>query len=75
MDGNAGRGRWASGLSAAPYLWRWLAVTGVISLASAVSYALRLGPAAVKGSPPNGHRPESDPSSSAPGNSTRRAAN
>jgi hypothetical protein len=32
----------ASGLTAAPYLWRWLAVTGVMFLASAVSYALRL---------------------------------
>jgi hypothetical protein len=58
----------ASGLSTAPYLWRWLAVTGVTFLASAVSYALRLRHAAVKGSPPAGHRPESDPSSSvAPG--------
>jgi hypothetical protein len=58
----------ASGLSTAPYLWRWLAVTGVMFLASAVSYALRLRHAAVKGSPPAGHRPESDPSSSvAPG--------
>jgi hypothetical protein len=54
----------ASGLTAAPYLWRWLAVTGVMFLASAVSYALRLRHAAVKGSPPNGHRPESDPPSS-----------
>ena len=54
----------ASGLTAAPYLWRWLAVTGVMFLASAVSYALRLRHAAVKGSPRNGHKPESDPSSS-----------
>jgi hypothetical protein len=54
----------ASGLSAAPYVWRWLAVTGVMFLASAVRYALRLRHAASKGSPPNGHRPASDPSSS-----------
>ena len=54
----------ASGLSAAPYLWRWLAVTGVMFLASAVSYALRLRHAAVKRSPPNGRRPEGDPPSS-----------
>ena len=47
----------ASGLTAAPYLWRWLAVTGVMFLASAVGYALRLRHAAVKGSPPSGHRP------------------
>jgi hypothetical protein len=32
----------ASGLSAAPYLWRWLAVTGVLFAASAVCYALSL---------------------------------
>ncbi len=32
----------ASGLSTAPYLWRWLAVTGVMFTISAVSYALRL---------------------------------
>lgn len=42
----------ASGLSADPYLYRWLAVTGVMFLTSAVSYALRLRHAAVKGSPP-----------------------
>lgn len=30
----------ASGLSTAPYLWRWLAVTGVLFGASAVCYAL-----------------------------------
>jgi hypothetical protein len=54
----------ASGLSAAPYLWRWLAVTGVMFLTSAVSYALRLRRAAVQSSPPDGHRPEGDPSSS-----------
>ena len=32
----------ASGLSAAPYPWRWIAVTGVMFLASDVSCALRL---------------------------------
>lgn len=32
----------ASGLSTAPYLWRWLAVTGVMFTASAVCYALSM---------------------------------
>jgi hypothetical protein len=32
----------ASGLSTQPYLWRWLAITGVIFAISAVTYALRL---------------------------------
>jgi hypothetical protein len=31
----------ASGLATQPYLWRWLAVTGVLFAASAVIYALR----------------------------------
>jgi hypothetical protein len=31
----------ASGLTTQPYLWRWLAVTGVLFAASAVIYALR----------------------------------
>ena len=31
----------ASGLTTQPYLWRWLAVTGVLFTASAVTYALR----------------------------------
>jgi hypothetical protein len=31
----------ASGLTTHPYLWRWLAVTGVLFAASAVIYALR----------------------------------
>ena len=31
----------ASGLTTHPYLWRWLAVTGVLFAGSAVSYALR----------------------------------
>ena len=44
----------ASGLSAAPYLWRWLAVTGVMFLASAVSYALRLRRAGGEGRSANG---------------------
>lgn len=47
----------ASGLSAAPYLWRWLAVTGVMFLASAAGYALRLRHAAAQGRPPEGRRP------------------
>ena len=29
----------ASGLTTQPYLWRWLAVTGVLFAVSAVSYA------------------------------------
>jgi hypothetical protein len=32
----------ASGLTTAPYLWRWLAVTGVMFMMSAVVYAIRL---------------------------------
>jgi hypothetical protein len=32
----------ASGLSTAPYLWRWLAVTGALFAGSAVCYALSL---------------------------------
>ena len=32
----------ASGLSTGPYLWRWLAVTGVMFAISAISYAWRL---------------------------------
>jgi len=31
----------ASGLATQPYLWRWLAVTGILFAGSAVSYALR----------------------------------
>jgi hypothetical protein len=31
----------ASGLTTQPYLWRWLAVTGVLFAGSAVLYALR----------------------------------
>ena len=31
----------ASGLSTEPYLWRWLAITGVMFAISAVSYAVR----------------------------------
>jgi hypothetical protein len=36
------RYRRASGLSASPYLWRWLAVTGTAFAASAVWYAVSL---------------------------------
>lgn len=32
----------ASGLPTRPYLWRWLAITGVLFIVSAVSYAIRL---------------------------------
>jgi hypothetical protein len=35
------RYRRASGLSASPYLWRWLAVTGTLFVISAVWYAVR----------------------------------
>jgi hypothetical protein len=38
---SADRYRRASGLSASPYLWRWLAVTGTAFAASAVWYAVR----------------------------------
>jgi hypothetical protein len=38
----------ASGLSASPYLWRWLAVTGVLFAASAAAYALALRRAAAR---------------------------
>jgi len=31
----------ASGLATQPYLWRWLAITGVLFTVSAVAYALR----------------------------------
>lgn len=34
--------RHASGRSDAPYLWRWLAVTAVLALASATAYAVRV---------------------------------
>jgi hypothetical protein len=36
----------ASGLSTSPYIWRWLAVTGVLFAASATAYALALRRAA-----------------------------
>jgi len=32
----------ASGLSTSPYIWRWLAVTGVLFVASATAYALAM---------------------------------
>jgi hypothetical protein len=32
----------ASGLNTQPYLWRWLAITGVMFVISAVTYALRM---------------------------------
>jgi hypothetical protein len=38
----------ASGLTTHPYLWRWLAVTGVLFAASAVIYALRWRRAAAR---------------------------
>jgi hypothetical protein len=38
----------ASGLSTGPYLWRWLAVTGVLFAASATAYALALRRAAAR---------------------------
>ena len=39
----------ASGLTTQPYLWRWLAVTGVLFAASAVVYALAWRRAAARG--------------------------
>lgn len=39
---SAARYQRASGLSTDPYLWRWLAVTGVMFAVSAASYALAL---------------------------------
>ena len=38
----------ASGLTTQPYLWRWLAVTGVLFAGSAVIYALRCRRAATR---------------------------
>jgi hypothetical protein len=38
----------ASGLTTRPYLWRWLAVTGVMFTMSAVCYALRMRRASVQ---------------------------
>jgi hypothetical protein len=40
--------RRASGLSTAPYLWRWLAVTGVMFAVSAACYALSLRRASLR---------------------------
>lgn len=39
---SAGTYHRASGLTTGPYIWRWLAVTGVLFAASAVAYALAL---------------------------------
>ena len=39
---SAGSYNQASGLATGPYLWRWLAITGVMFTISAVSYAVRL---------------------------------
>ncbi|MEP7025174.1 MAG: hypothetical protein ABJB47_15540 [Actinomycetota bacterium] len=41
----------ASGLPASPYLWRWLAVTGVMFTLSAVAYALAMRRAATRDRP------------------------
>ena len=55
----------ASGLTTQPYLWRWLAVTGVLFAASAVVYALAWRRAAARArrqsrrpGPEAGHRPD-----------------
>jgi len=46
---SAGTYHRASGLTAQPYLWRWLAVTGALFLASAASYAVALRRASARG--------------------------
>ena len=51
----------ASGLTTQPYVWRWLAVTGVMFLVSAVSYALRLRHATAKDAPPPRAKPSRRP--------------
>ncbi len=45
---SAARYHLASGLSTAPYLWRWLAVTGVLFAVSAICYALSLRRASMR---------------------------
>jgi hypothetical protein len=42
----------ASGLSTGPYLWRWLAITGVMFAISAITYAWRLRRLAARDRPP-----------------------
>lgn len=48
-------------LSAAPYLWHWLAVTGTLFLLSAVVFALRLRGQSRAAAPPAGQADPADP--------------
>ena len=69
----------ASGLTTQPYLWRWLAVTGVLFAGSAIIYALRwrrasararkqaARPPAQQPPPPAAHDPVPAPSAPRPG--------
>jgi len=54
----------STGLSADPYLWHWLAVTGALFLLSAVAFALRLRGKAHAASPPE--RPAPAPAGAGP---------
>jgi hypothetical protein len=54
-------------LSADPYVWHWLAVTGALFLLSAVAFALRLRGKARVPSPPERPAPAPAPAGSAPG--------
>jgi hypothetical protein len=55
----------STGLSADPYLWHWLAVTGALFLLSAVAFALRLRSKTHTASPPK--RPAPAPAGAGPG--------
>jgi hypothetical protein len=55
----------STGLSADPYLWHWLAVTGALFLLSAVAFALRLRGTTHTASPPE--RPAPAPAGAGPG--------
>jgi hypothetical protein len=55
----------STGLSADPYLWHWLAVTGALFLLSAVAFALRLRGKTRTASPPE--RPAPAPAAAGPG--------
>ena len=54
----------STGLSAAPYVWHWLAVTGALFLLSAAAYALRLGRVSRRSS---ADEPEAEPQPGAGG--------
>jgi hypothetical protein len=55
----------STGLSADPYVWHWLAVTGALFLLSAVAFALRLRGKPRTASPPE--RPAPAPADAGPG--------